>query len=54
MGETGGVVRAKRALTAPREGVKALFPPKFPGVPIAEDLGYSRVGQRGIPEDTGG
>ena len=54
MGETGGVVQTKRALTAPREGVKVLFPSKFPGIPFADDLGYSRVGQRGIPEDTGG
>ena len=51
MGETGGVVRAKRALTAPREGVKVLFPSKFPGIPFAEDLGYGRVGQSGIPND---
>ena len=39
MGETGGVVRTKRALTAPREGVKVLFPPKFPGIPFADNPG---------------
>ncbi len=47
MGETGGVVRAKRALTAPREGVKVLFPSKFPGIPFADNPGTDFRTSRG-------